>query len=178
MATQKSLDKIYMQVALLHASLSRAERKKVGACIVTSTGVILAGLNGTPAGHDNRCEDKVLSHHPEYGGCKLVTKPTTLHAELQCVLKAAKEGVAIVGSTCYITLTPCQQCAAMLCQAGIKRVVYLEEYRDMQGLEVLKLSGIQVDKFNSNEISSDEDHPGSWPTIHTGYTGNIKENND
>lgn len=143
MPVQSSLDYVYMQTARLHACLSYAQRKTVGACIVTTTGVIIPGYNGTPSGHNNCCEDLLCSN-------QLVTKPTVLHAELNCILKAAKEGIPIVGSTCYITLMPCQQCAAMLCQAGIKRVVYGEAYRDTAGIEVLKVSGIEVEMYRED----------------------------
>lgn len=152
MANQHNLDIVYMSTARLHAMLSHAERKKVGACIVTTTGVIIPGYNGQPSGHDNCCEDVLCSN-------QLVTKPTVLHAELNCILKAAKEGIPIVGSTCYITLMPCQQCAAMLCQAGIKRVVYEEAYRDTAGLDVLKQSGIRVDRFNFEDYEFQKEFP-------------------
>lgn len=152
MPTQKQLDQTYLTVALAHAQLSKAQRKKVGACIVTASGVIIPGYNGTAAGHDNCCEDTLCSN-------QLVTKPTVLHAELNCILKAAKEGIPILGSTCYVTLSPCQQCAAMLCQAGITRFVYLMDYRDSLGLDVLKQSGIQVDRFNFEDYEFQKELP-------------------
>lgn len=148
MPKQLHLDRVYMNCALLHSQLSYAQRKTVGAVIVTSTGVVIPGYNGTPSGHNNCCENSEIRG----GEWCLETKPTVLHAELNCILKAAKEGIPIVGATCYITLMPCQQCAAMLCQAGIKRVVYMQEYRDTAGLDVLKVSGIVVEQLKESDL--------------------------
>lgn len=136
MASQESLDLVYMQTALLHASLSKATRAKVGSCLVTKQGVCLTGYNGNYSGGSNVCED-------EHG----VTKPTVIHSELNCVLRAAKEGISVLGSTLYVTLSPCQSCASMLIQAGIKRVVYLQQYRCSEGLDLLRKAGIIVDKM-------------------------------
>ena len=138
MPTQKQLDAAYMATALLHSQMSKANRKNVGACIVTNSGVTLTGYNGTPSGWDNKCETQ-----------DNVTKQEVIHAELNAVLKAAKEGISLTGSTCYVTLAPCLSCAAMLSQAGIKRLVYLEDYRDMQGVEKLK-EKIIVEKHLTN----------------------------
>jgi dCMP deaminase len=126
-----------MQIAGCHAELSKAKRKKVGACLVTKTGVCLTGYNGTPHGADNDCEDAQGS-----------TKQSVIHAELNCILKAAKEGVSIQGSILYVTLSPCLQCAAMLVQAGVTQVIYLEEYRDTSGIQFLRNSGINVYHFD------------------------------
>ena len=136
MASQRELDEIYMQTALLHSSLSKATRKHVGAVLVTKQGVTLTGFNGTATGLPNTCEDaegNTLSH--------------VIHAELNCVLKAAKEGISVLDSTMYITLSPCQQCSAMLIQAGVTRVVYLEDYRCKAGILLLERSGVRVEKF-------------------------------
>lgn len=152
MNKQEQIDGIYLRMAMLNASQSKAIRKKVGAVIVTSVGVMIPGYNGTVSGHDNCCEDEILVPIDDSKlhlgmETKLVTKPTVIHAESNCILKAAKEGVSVVGSTCYVTLLPCIQCSAMLCQAGVKRVVYAEEYRDDSGIEVLKTSGVIVEKY-------------------------------
>ena len=136
MASQESLDLIYMQTALLHASLSKATRAKVGSCLVTTQGVCLTGYNGEYSGGSNICED-------DSG----LTKPTVIHSELNCVLRAAKEGISVLDSTLYVTLSPCQSCASMLIQAGIKRVVYLEQYRCTKGLDLLRKAGIVADKL-------------------------------
>jgi dCMP deaminase len=130
---------IYMQMAELMASQSKAIRKKVGAVLVTNNGVVLTGYNGTPSGWDNTCE-----HKTEDG---LVTKPETIHAELNCILKAAKQGVSVIGSSVYVTLSPCSQCAAMLAQAGVKAVYYREQYRDKSGVSLLEKHGIMTQQI-------------------------------
>lgn len=133
MATQYELDCTYMEVANLHASLSKANRLKVGACLVTNNDVMIGGYNGTPRGWDNECE------------LENITKPTVIHAELNVILKAAKEGVSVVGSTLYITHAPCQSCSAMIAQAGIKRVVFDKHYRDSQGIINLENCGVKIE---------------------------------
>lgn len=145
MASQGSLDKVYMQTALLHASLSKASRAKVGAVLVTQQGVCLTGYNGTPIGLDNTCEE--LKFNTITGEHEPYTKPEVLHAELNCLTKSAREGVSVVGGTIYITLSPCIQCSAMLIQAGIKRVVYNQHYRCNKGIDLLRSSGIIVDRL-------------------------------
>lgn len=129
-----------MQTALLHANLSKAKRKRVGACLVTSTGTIIPSWNGTPQGTDNNCENLL-----EDG--VLVTKGEVIHAELGCILKCAKEGINTTGATVYISLSPCLQCSAMLLQAGVKQVYYMEQYRDTSGIEYLTQNGVQVTKM-------------------------------
>jgi dCMP deaminase len=129
-----------MGTALLHARLSKATRAKVGAVLVTQCGVTLTGYNGTPRGTDNDCEYK------DSEGV-LRTKPETLHAEINCVLKAAREGVSSIGSTIYVSLSPCVPCAAMLIQAGVTSVYYKELYRDVAGVKYLKNNGIEVQQI-------------------------------
>jgi dCMP deaminase len=151
MANQKNLDKLYMATAALHSDLSHARRAKVGAVLVTDHGVTLTGYNGTAKGRDNNCEDlkpQAFPHEPA-----LETKPEVIHAELNCILKAAREGVSCVGSTVYVTLSPCVQCSAMLVQAGVKRVVYKTPYRDMNGLNLLKSVGIEVQSYHETQLS-------------------------
>jgi dCMP deaminase len=128
-----------MRCALAMSELSYAQRKKVGAILVSPQGNIIAeGLNGTPAGDDNRCET---------GGSDLVTKPEVLHAESNAIAKVAKSTNSSVGSTLYCTLSCCFECAKLIIQAEISRFVYLEEYRDTSGLDRLRKSGIRVDKI-------------------------------
>lgn len=138
MPTQKQLDDVYMQTAMLHAGLSKAKRKQVGAVLVTKTGTTLTGYNGTPSGLSNTCEDSHLCGSAEF----LTTKKEVIHAELNCILKAAKEGVSVEDATIYTTLSPCVPCAAMLINAGIKELVWQETYRDTSGLDLLKQAGI------------------------------------
>ena len=129
---------VYMQNAYSYASLSKAVRHKVGAVLVTKQGLVIPGVNGTVSGTDNSCEQL------ENG--LLVTKPTVLHAELNCILKSAREGVSCVDATLFVTLSPCLACAAMIAQAGIKQVYYAEQYRIAEGIEFLKYCGVEVEQ--------------------------------
>jgi len=135
MPAQIELDEVYMSVAKAHAGLSKGIRAKVGACLVTQSGVIIPGYNGLP---------KPLGNDLEYidGEGEYLTKPEVVHAELNCILKAAKEGISCIGSTCYVTLAPCAQCASMLASAGVKEVVFGEYYRNATGLTNLLECGI------------------------------------
>jgi dCMP deaminase len=133
-----------MGIAFQYSKLSKAKRKQVGACLVTEHGVVLGGVNGQPVGGSNCCE------YISGVNSELVTKDSTIHAELNCVLKAAKEGVSCFGATIYTTLSPCVPCSAMLINAGIKRLVYGELYRDKTGVESLVNSGVQVEKMEVN----------------------------
>ena len=145
MPTQKELDQCYMQVALLHSNLSKAKRKKVGSCLITSTGAIVPAYNGTPKGTSNTCEKSIYNRYiKDY---ELVTLPEVIHAERNVLIKCAKEGISTEGATLYVTLSCCKPCAAMIIQAGIKEVVYLEEYRDLEGLLYLQESGIIARKI-------------------------------
>lgn len=132
MASQFDLDLTYMEIARLHASLSKAKRLKVGACLVTSNDILICGYNGTPKGWDNECE------------LDDITKPSVIHAELNTILKSAKEGVSVLGATLYLTHSPCQSCCAMIAQSGIKRVIYEQKYRDTSCLIELLDSGVEV----------------------------------
>ncbi len=125
-------DAVYMEVAKLHASLSKAERLKVGACIVTPSRVIIPGVNGQPKPLGNVCEQDGA------------TKPSVIHAELNCILKAQREGISIEGATLYVTHSPCEHCASLIIMTGIARVVYVDEYRSPQGLINLAIAGVEV----------------------------------
>lgn len=149
MADQKQLDETYMGTAMLHARLSKAIRAQVGAVLVTSQGVTLTGYNGTPRGLSNLCED---THWDANHGDYLVTKQEVIHAELNCILKAAREGVSCIGATMYVTLSPCVPCAAMMIQAGVKRLVYKEMYRDQGGTDLLQRAGIVVESYDCTQF--------------------------
>ena len=139
-------DNTYMQMAQGIALHSKAVRKKVGAILVTNHGVVLPGFNGTPAGMDNNCEED--KGYDELTQSQiLVTKPEVIHAELNCILKAAKEGVSVVNSVVYVTLSPCVQCSAMMIQSGVRRVVFGEQYRDNSGILLLKTAGVAVEQL-------------------------------
>ena len=146
MATQRHLDKVYMQNAVNMATLSHAVRKKVGCILVTPENLQIGAYNGQPSGWSNDCEDAHETEIFEY----LVTKPTVIHAELNAILHAARQGVSVKGATLYTTLSCCSQCSAMIAQAGIKRVVYKTEYRDRAGINLLKEHDIIVEQLIDN----------------------------
>jgi len=136
MATQENLDKTYMRMAEELAKLSYAERKKVGCLIVKDTQIISEGYNGTPAGFDNVCEYYDYVDH-------LYTKPEVLHAESNAITKLARSTNSSSESTLYVTLAPCYDCAKLIIQAGIKRVVYKDKYA-RNGLDLLKKAKIEI----------------------------------
>ena len=117
--------------------LSHCDRKKVGAIIVKNGMIISDGFNGTPTGFDNHCED-------EEG----YTKWYVLHAEANAILKVAKSTNSCEGATLYLTLSPCKDCAKLIHQSGIKRLVYIKEYKDSSGLKFLKKAGVKLTQIN------------------------------
>ena len=152
MPKQVELDKYYMSLALRVAELSHGVRGKVGSCLVTDSDITILGCNGKPKPLGNQLEE--LKPIGTQNGCvvkglQLVTCDSVIHAELNTVLKCAKEGVSVSGATVYTTLSPCVSCSSMLASCGIKRLVYLEEYRDTKGIDILKECGIVVDKLES-----------------------------
>ena len=151
MAKQSELDDVYMGTAILHSRLSKAKRAQVGAVLVTNHGVTLTGYNGTPSGLPNECETIIKTSVPEHLSDMLVTKPEVIHAELNCIMKAAREGVSCIGATVYVTLSPCVQCSAMLVQAGVKRVVYHQLYRDAFGIALLQDAGVVVQSYDQTQ---------------------------
>lgn len=131
----KKYDDKYMRMAAIWAENSYCKRRQVGALIVKDRMIISDGFNGTPSGFENVCED-------ENG----VTKPYVLHAEANAISKVAKSGNSAEGSTLFITASPCIECAKLIIQAGIKRVVYKDEYRLTDGIDLLKRAGIEVEQ--------------------------------
>jgi len=119
------------------AKLSHCERKKVGALIVKDGMIISDGFNGTPSGFDNYCED-------EQG----YTKWYVLHAEANAILKVAKSTNSCQNAVLYITLSPCKECAKLIHQSGIKRLVYIKQYKDTSGLKFLEKAGVEVQQIN------------------------------
>lgn len=141
MANQSKLDILYMDVANRVAQESRAVRAKVGAVLVADDNMVSYGWNGTPSGDDNSCE--VIAEDGQ-----LVTKPEVLHAESNCLMKLiSKGGTPASGSTLYVTMSPCFECAKLIKQAKIKRVVFGEQYRDERGIDFLRQRGVQVEKM-------------------------------
>ncbi len=128
------LDKRYLRMAAIWAENSYCERRKVGALIVKDKRIISDGYNGTPSGFENVCEDESGS-----------TKPYVLHAEANAITKVAASTNDSRGATIYITDSPCIECAKLIIQSGIKRVVYAKEYRLSDGVDLLRRAGIQVD---------------------------------
>jgi dCMP deaminase len=137
---QLLLDKRYIRMAQIWAENSYCNRRKVGALIVKDKMIISDGYNGTPAGFENVCED-------ENG----LTKPYVLHAEANAITKIACSSNSSKGATMYVTTSPCIECAKLIIQAGIKRVIYSEKYRLEDGLDLLRRANIEVVYINPNE---------------------------
>lgn len=129
---QETLDKRYLKMATIWAENSYCQRRKVGAIIVKNQMIISDGYNGTPSGFENVCED-------ENG----ITKPYVLHAEANAITKVARSNNSSDGATLYVTASPCLECAKLIIQAGIKRVVYNELYRICDGIDLLKRAGVE-----------------------------------
>ena len=124
-------------MAEVWARNSDCTRRQVGALLVKDNMIISDGYNGTPAGFENICED-------ENG----VTKPYVLHAEANAITKVAKSGNNSCGATLYVTASPCLECSKLIIQAGIRRVVYKDEYRLTDGVDLLRRAGIEVEKID------------------------------
>jgi len=134
----EKFDHSYLQMAEIWAQNSYCKRRKVGALLVKDRMIISDGYNGTPSGFENICED-------ENG----VTKPYVLHAEANAITKVAKSSNSSDGATLYVTASPCMECAKLIIQSGIRRVVYSEEYRITDGLDLLRRAGVEVVKYES-----------------------------
>lgn len=130
---QKAFDQRYIQMAQIWAQNSYCKRRQVGALIVKDKMIISDGYNGTPAGFENVCEDE-----------NNITKPYVLHAEANAITKVAKSNNSSENSTLYVTTSPCMECAKLIIQAGIGRVVYCNKYRITDGLELLMRAGIEI----------------------------------
>lgn len=134
MDKQTKRDYLYMRMARTWAENSYCQRRKVGALLVNNQMIISDGYNGTPSGFENICED-------DNG----VSKPYVLHAEANAITKVARSHNSSDGATLYVTAAPCMECSKLIIQAGIRRVVYGENYRIMDGTDLLRRVGIQVD---------------------------------
>jgi dCMP deaminase len=142
---QPQIDQIYMEMAKTWSKLSYAARKKVGALIVKNGCIIADGFNGTPSGFENECEEAINDKDNNFLGYQ--TKWYVLHAEANAILKMAKSTQSCEGSTLYITCSPCAECSKLILQAGITRIVYDEEYRDLTGLDLLRKAGVEIKKM-------------------------------
>lgn len=129
---QELLDQRYLAMARIWAQNSYCKRRQVGALLVKDKMIISDGYNGTPSGFENDCEDDDK------------TKPYVLHAEANAITKVACSNNSSQGATMYITASPCIECAKLIIQAGIRRVVYSDEYRSTEGVELLRRTGIEV----------------------------------
>ena len=138
---QLKYDVAYLRMAQEWAKLSYCERRQVGAIIVKDKMIISDGYNGTPTGFENICEDDAG-----------YTKWYVLHAEANAILKVASSTQSCAGATLYITMSPCKDCSKLIHQAGIKRLVYLEGYKDASGLEFLERAGVSIVKIENIDI--------------------------
>ena len=137
---KQDVDLRYMKMAYIWSENSYCQRRRVGALLVKDQMIISDGYNGTPSGFENICED-------ENGR----TYPYVLHAEANAISKVAKSNNSSLDSTLYVTSSPCIECAKLIIQAGIKRVVYAEKYRLEDGLDLLMKAGIEVEFIDINE---------------------------
>ena len=134
-------DETMLATAKLFGELSYCTKAKVGAVIAKDGRILATGYNGTVSGHDNCCEIEIDG--------VLKTSPFTVHAEQNVISYCAKNGISTDGATMYITLSPCQLCAKLIVQAGIKRVVFLDLYKDTSGLKFLKDCNIEILKWST-----------------------------
>lgn len=137
-------DVAYLKMALEWAKLSYCKRKQVGALIVKDRTIISDGYNGTPSGFENCCEDENNQ-----------TKWYVLHAEANAILKISRSTQSCEGATLYLTLSPCKECSKLIFQSGIKRVVYIQDYPDNEGLVFLKDAGVETLKISQEELEND-----------------------
>lgn len=133
---QYKRDTQYLRMAQIWANNSYCKRRKVGALIVKDKMIISDGYNGTPSGFENICEEEEI------------TKPYVLHAEANAITKIARSNNSSEGATLYVTASPCIECSKLIIQAGIKRVVYSEQYRLNDGIQLLQRANIKVEYIN------------------------------
>ena len=138
---QYNLDCRYLRMAQIWAENSYCKRRQVGALVVKDKMIISDGYNGAPSGFDNICEDETNT-----------TYPYVLHAEANAITKLARSSNNSDGATLYVTASPCIECAKLIIQAGIKRVIYGEEYRLSDGLDLMRKAGIEVLLLEQKEI--------------------------
>ena len=141
MDKQQLLDRRYMRMARIWAENSYCKRRQVGALLVKDQMIISDGFNGTPSGFENNCEDE-----------DNVSKPYVLHAEANAITKVARSTQTCENATLYITLSPCKECSKLILQAGIKKLVYVDHYKDDDGIKFLKNHGIEILQVPDDEI--------------------------
>ncbi len=141
MMKPNKFDIAYLKMATEWAKLSYCKRKKVGAIIVKDRTIISDGYNGTPSGFDNCCEDENGDTHWY-----------VLHAEANAILKLASSTQSAKGATLYITLSPCKECSKLIVQSGITKVYYINEYKDLEGVRLMKDNGIEVQRVTEEKL--------------------------
>ena len=141
MMKPNKFDIAYLKMATEWAKLSYCKRKKVGAIIVKDRTIISDCYNGTPSGFDNCCEDENGDTHWY-----------VLHAEANAILKLASSTQSAKGATLYITLSPCKECSKLIVQSGITKVYYINEYKDLEGVRLMKDNGIEVQRVTEEEL--------------------------
>lgn len=142
MEKQRALDCRYLRMSRIWAENSYCQRRKVGAILVKDGMIISDGFNGTPAGFENVCED-----------VDGITKPYVLHAEANAITKVARSNNSSQGATLYVTASPCMECSKLIIQSGIKRVVFNEKYRLVDGIDLLQRAGVEV--VHISELDND-----------------------
>ena len=142
---QLNLDLRYLRMARIWAENSYCQRRKVGALVAKEKMIISDGYNGTPSGFENVCEDETNT-----------TKPYVLHAEANAITKLARSPNNSEGATLYVTASPCIECAKLIIQAGIKRVIYAEQYRLTDGIDLLRRANIEVTYLNPDDYEHKE----------------------
>ena len=142
---QLKLDLRYLRMARIWAENSYCQRRKVGALVVNEKMIISDGYNGTPSGFENVCEDATDT-----------TKPYVLHAEANAITKLARSSNNSDGATLYVTAAPCIECSKLIIQAGIKRVIYAEQYRLNDGIDLLRRANIEVIYLNPDDYEHKE----------------------
>lgn len=138
---QEQYHQYFMSVARETAKLSHAKRTKVGAVLVLDNRIISQGHNGTPTHYNDACEDVLPDG-------SLVTKKEVIHAEANAIYFCARNGISTNGTILYLTMSPCVNCALAIIQAGIRKVYYLSDYRDLSGVKFLRENNIEVIKLN------------------------------
>tara|TARA_B100000902_G_scaffold342038_1_gene345836 strand:- start:5123 stop:5557 length:435 start_codon:yes stop_codon:yes gene_type:complete len=138
---QIKYDTAYLRMAMEWAKLSHCNRRKVGAIIVKNRMIISDGYNGTPSGFDNCCEDETGKTHWY-----------VLHAEANAILKTASSNHNCEGATLYLTMSPCKDCSKLVHQSGICRLVYIDDYKDITGINFLKEAGVEICKISKEEL--------------------------
>ena len=153
LSKKERYDWLYLDIAKQVSKMSHARRLQVGSVLVRDDRILSYGWNGMPIGWDNNCEEEQIESPLRYPSVPtvLVTRPEVLHAESNCLMKVARSTETSEGGTMYITHSPCIECAKLIHQSGIERIVYLDLYRSSIGLDFLKRCGTKVEQYVRNQ---------------------------